>query len=98
MQIEPHIIEQSRELWNPSMGRDRDGRPMGNKVQAIKYLREELGLSLKEAKDMVENDFAGVDTDGTPGYHIDKIFELGKELAYHYQKLESLGFTFGSKK
>lgn len=90
--VDPDIIEESRGLWHPNMPDH-----MGNKVRAIKFIREELQLSLVEAKKLVEADFDGVDTAGTPGYHIDRIFELGRELSYHYSELEKIGFTFGSK-
>lgn len=94
------IVLECRDLWTDLTG--------GNKVAAIQHLRKTTGLGLKESKMIIEADFAadecnkynvavGLTPEETPGYHIDKVFELGRELAYHYAELEKLGFTFGSK-
>ena len=94
LKIEQHVIDASRAHYDPETG-------LGNKVLAIKHVRTETGASLKTAKDAVEDNFSDltceVDNHDTPGYHIDKVFELGRKLAYHYAELEKLGFTFGSK-
>ena len=76
---------------------------VGNKVAAIKSLRAFTGLGLKEAKELIESGFdkdmmrdlnVVIEDKNSPGYHIDQVFILGKQLAYHYEELERLGFSF----
>jgi len=75
----------------------------GNKVLAIKNTRLLLDCGLKEAKDLVEDAFSPaccdkykveIENRDTPGYYIDRIFALSKELAECYSALKSSGFKF----
>ena len=77
----------------------------GDKIKAIKYLRQEAGLDLKAAKYLIEADFepdtckeydVQVEGEGTPGYHIDMIFELSSKIAMHHQALKELGINIGN--
>jgi hypothetical protein len=76
----------------------------GDKIKAIKYFREQTGIGLKDAKELIEAGFDSAsmynmgieveDTD-TAGYHVDKIFELASKLAYHYAEMKKLGVSIG---
>lgn len=85
------------ECWNVAQA------ALGNKVAAIKALREFTGLGLKESKELIESGFDKdmmhelnivIEDKNSPGYHIDQIFILAKQLAYHYEELGQLGFSF----
>lgn len=80
------------------------GHATGDKIKAIKYLRGETGLGLKESKMLIEQDFdaaslsyCGATLEGelTPGYYIDRVFELAGELSECYTKLREMGVNVG---
>ena len=91
-------IDECLDLYDPDSG-------FGNKLAAIKHLRAESGLGLKEAKDIIKSNFDPKlaatfsvvigDTDFS-GYYIDRIFELSAELAECHSKLKEMGFSFTS--
>ena len=89
-------VDECREFWNPTRS--------GDKIKAIKHLRQEAGLDLKAAKYLVEEDFntavlreynCEVEGGDSAGYHVDRVFALAAELAYHYAELKKLGVNIG---
>lgn len=71
-----------------------------NKVAAIKMLRNESGLGLREAKDLVESCFSTaycseydvvVGEVDTAGYWVDRVFELSAQIAECHENLTRLG-------
>lgn len=97
--IKRDVLDECVMIFDPSVA----AGAVGSKIAAIKYLRNETGLGLKEAKFLVESRFSTdmlVDCDCVIGEaesiedHIDAIFQLTMKLAEHHQALIDLGFVY----
>ena len=73
-----------------------------NKVAAIKMLRQESGLGLRESKDLIDTSFDKptclqydivVGAEDTAGYWVDRVFELSAEIAECHNQLAKLGIN-----
>jgi len=91
-------IDECLRIYDPDLG-------LGDKMKSIYHLRVETGLDLKEAKEIIESNFdpklaitfsVVIGDTTTPGYYIDRIFELSAELAECHNKLKEMGFSFTS--
>lgn len=94
MKLTDEIIKESRRLFNPLT-------LVGNKVSAIKYLRQETGCGLKEGKTVLEDNFStqSIADNGftyekpiSIGIVVDRILYLTSELASCYDLLKSTGY------
>lgn len=73
-----------------------------NKVAAIKELRQESGLGLRESKDLIDTSFDKptcmqydivVGEEDTAGYWVDRVFELSAQIAECHENLTRLGIN-----